>query len=134
MCPCKSAIVPRQQGRIVFTFLFHTGPTGTIYRLEPASARSAHSEPPSPNLLEGEEETRRLHLPQVMNLDLDNNSESEIMVPLSHQYSWGSDSNRAIRLEIDHRGTSVQLSIEPAGGQDMDLTDPEDHIDPPDED
>ena len=71
-----------------------------------------------------------------MNLDIDNNSEEdEIVVPISHQYSWGSDSSRALRLEIDHRGTAVQLSIESAGAQDMDLTDPEDQDDvPSDED
>lgn len=130
---------PRGRGSVVggsgqFETANGTGPTGTLYQLEPVSAHSAHSDPPSPHPLELRQETARLHLSQAMNLDLDNNSEDEIVVPISHQYSWGSDSSRALRLEIDHRGTAVQLSIEPTGAQDMDLTDPEDHIDPPDED
>ena len=76
-------------------------------------SRSAHSSSPE-----------NLGPPSHTNLDGD-----ELVFPIGHQYSWSADTGngRSLMLEIDHNGTSLQLSIQAPQGElphsDMDLTD-----------
>lgn len=98
------------------------------------SISSVHSEPPSSGDEDGDSS---LHHPQ-----LSESHEDELVIPPSRQYSWTTDTSngRSLMLEIDHNGTSVQLSIQAQaaeGGEDdlrnldMDLEEAEDNdLDP----